>query len=192
MARLTETPLTPPEEPAPDCAPHAARIRLLEGGDSIVEMIGELFLEERFRRSCPRPGFGAARLEQFTRTRFPRIMIDPECLDPRSLDVERLRRDIALLAGLVEADPRGFARLAGQLGDPEKFRRTAKKLGLEEEKFLAAGGGLIGWIIVIVGALVLSGCGDPTCGALHRLDRLGCLLKQGHTGKHRDRAGHNY
>ncbi|MBW4707583.1 hypothetical protein KX928_07270 [Roseobacter sp. YSTF-M11] len=168
------------------------RYTLVENADTIVESIGEKFIEERFAASCPLPGFESARLERFTRTRFPRILVEFDCFDTSSLSVSSLKADLKRLGSIASDNPEKLAQLLDNLDDPDGFRDLACDLGLSEEAFIEAGGGLIGWIIVIAAAVVLTGCGDPRCGVRHKLDSAPCRLKQGHSGKHRDNPGHRW
>lgn len=174
------------------CDLHEARLELVERADGMIESFGELFIEERFQPTCPLPGFESARMERFTRADFPRFLLDFDCFDAKALSADTLKRDLQQLCALVEAQPEKFEQLVRHLDDPDDFGDLAEELGLTEEAFVKAGGGFIQWIIVIVAAVVLTGCGDPTCGAIHRLDGQRCPRKQGHKGKHRDRAGHRY
>ncbi|MDW4499043.1 hypothetical protein R5H30_13690 [Sulfitobacter sp. D35] len=175
------------------CDMHDARYALVSRADDMIESFGELFIEERFQPTCPLPGFESARMERFTRTDFPRILLDFDCFDRSNLSTSSLKADLERLVSILKDHPDDVARMADNLDDPEGLRDIACKIGLTEEDFLEAGGGLIGWVIVIAAAVVLTGCGNPKCGSIHRQSGLRCVRGTPHRGqRHRNKIGNTW
>ena len=183
-----------------DLGPHA--LLALEG-EKVVETVGELFLRQRFVTACsePDPLFATARLEAFTRERFPRVLLDPACLADVELAPGKALADARHLLELLEergADVVGLARL---LDEPEVFRMRAAELGLTERAFSDAGGGLLGLLVLLVLAVVMTGCGgddDPgpcpqPCAVPEKHGAAcGCALKKGHELNHLDKTTHTF
>ena len=57
--------------------------KLARRGEDLIEAIGEYFIEQRFVTNCTVPDklFSTARVERFTRGKFPRILLDPALID---------------------------------------------------------------------------------------------------------------
>jgi hypothetical protein len=150
--------------------------------------IEESMLHERFITNCRSPKyysmFSAAKLERFTYWKFPRILLDPGIIDGSSLKTSKLEADLRYLLKLLKANPKKFVELANSLDNPDKCLKLATKIGLTEDAFINAGGGLL-WLVAIVAALVLTGCPGPAppaappappCPMSNPIDQEPCII----------------
>ena len=127
----------------------------------VMREIGELYLGDAFARTCDDPAlsgeFEAGLLERDVAN--PRMLVNPAALDASNLTVECLSADLDYLRSLVESNPEAFEELRNSLGDARSLRRVARRMGLTEQSFQKAGGGL-GWLLLVPLVLVLGGCGS--------------------------------
>jgi hypothetical protein len=101
---------------------------------------------------------GSARLEVSDGSAMPRILLDPGSLRPEDLSVETFKADAARLYELVTTSPEEFKKLIELVNNPRGFIQQAKHLGLTEADFARHGGGWLGLLILMVAAVVTSGC----------------------------------
>lgn len=86
-----------------------------------------------------------------------KILIDLAAVSPDALDLKTLKKDITLISDIVAAHGKEVLEILRHLNDSEKVTELANKIGLTEEYFSARGGGF--WVLlVLLGAVVLSGC----------------------------------
>jgi hypothetical protein len=189
-------------------APEAdAYFNLIQNGDDVIEAIAERFIASRFVTTCSahEEFFSVAKMERFTRGRFPRFLLDPKVIQGE-IPAEQIRRDLAQLTAIFSENPGAVNDLIAALDDPERFRELAVELKLTESDFVKAGGGLLWLIVIVVVAVTLTGCPGPTpsttpnyCGAQHPTQGVLCTRPRGHgpgagsaPGGHENKIGGGY
>jgi hypothetical protein len=145
----------------------------------MIEAIGEYFIEQRFITNCSEVNrfFSAARVERFTRGPFPRILLDPSVID-QPIPIDQIQADLLHLGLVIRSNPESIAELMGLLNDPEAFGAKARTLRLTEADFVNANGGALWFLVLVVAAVVLTGCPPPAgparCNAPHPTAGVNC------------------
>jgi hypothetical protein len=92
------------------------------------------------------------------------VLVDVGAAVPDSLDFKRIARDCDLLKDIALNYPDQLRQLIkafqpnASLRERESAFKIAQEIGLTEEASIQAGGGLLGLLVLVGGALLLAGC----------------------------------
>jgi hypothetical protein len=94
------------------------------------------------------------------------LVLDTRGVDPSAFDADKLLKDCETLCQIAQRDPEKLQQLLAAMnpgdleapGDIETGAEICRDIGLTEENFAAAGGGLWWIFAVLAGAALATGC----------------------------------